>query len=157
MHQRIGQLVVAVFLAAVLGAAQASAQEKRVKRSDLPTAVQQTVAARSKGATVHGYTSETENGQQEYEVEMTIHGRSRDVTIAPDGAVIEVEDQVTLRSLPAEVRDSLVKKAGKGRITKVESLTKRGTLVAYEAQVRTGTKRSEVQVGPTGETLDHEQ
>jgi hypothetical protein len=157
VHQHIGQVVVAVFLATVLGAAHAPAQEKRVKRSDLPAAVQQTVAEQSKGATVQGYTSETENGQQEYEVEMTVHGRSRDVTIAPDGSVIEVEDQVTLRSLPAEVRDSLVKRAGKGRITKVESLTKGGTLVAYEAQVRTGTKRSEVQVGPKGETLAHEQ
>ena len=152
-----GPVVVAVLAATFLGAANAAAQEQHVKRSDLPAAVQQTVAEESKGATIRGYTSEVEGGQREYEVEMTVHGRSRDVTIAPDGSVIEVEDQVTLRSLPAEVRDSLVKKAGKGRITRVESLTKQGTLVAYEAQVRTGTKHSEIQVGPHGETLAHEQ
>jgi hypothetical protein len=151
------QVGMALLVVGVSSIGNARAQEKHVKRSDLPAAVQQTVAAQSRGATIRGYTSEVEGGQQEYEVALTVHGRSRDVTIAPDGSVIEVEDQVTLQSLPTEVRDSLVKKAGKGRITKVESLTKQGTLVAYEAQVRTGKQRSEIQVGPHGATLAHEQ
>ena len=151
------QVVMVLVVLGLVGAASAWAQEKHVKRSDLPAAVQKTVAEQSKGATIRGYTSEMEGGQQEYEAEMTVAGRSRDVSIAADGSVIEVEDQLTLRSLPAAVRDSLVKKARPGRITKVESLTKQGTLVAYEAQVRTGKKHSEVQVGPHGETLAHEQ
>ena len=40
---------------------------------------------------------------------------------------------------------------------KVESLTKRGKLVAYEGQVITKGKRSEVQVGPDGKPLDHQE
>jgi hypothetical protein len=48
-------------------------------------------------------------------------------------------------------------KAGKGKITKVESLTKKDKLVAYEAQVVTNGKKSEVQVGPDGKPLDHEE
>jgi hypothetical protein len=39
----------------------------------------------------------------------------------------------------------------------VESLTKKGKLVAYEAKVNTGGKKSEVQVGPDGKPLDHEE
>jgi hypothetical protein len=155
--KRAGHVVIALLVVGVVSAGNARAQGKHVKRSDLPAAVQKTIAEQSQSATIRGYTSEVEAGQQEYEVALTIHGRSRDVTIAPDGSVIEVEDQVTLQSLPAEVRDSLVKKAGTGRIAKVESLTKHGTLVAYEAQVRTGKKRSEFQVGPHGETLAREQ
>ena len=155
--KRLGQTMMALLVLGVLAAGNAFAQEKHVKRSDLPAAVQKTVAEQSKGATIRGYTSEMEGGQQEYEVEMTVHGRSRDVSIAAVASVNEVEDQVTLRSLPAAVRDSLVQKARPGRITKVESLTKQGTLVAYEAQVRTGKQHSEVQVGPHGETLAHEQ
>ena len=42
---------------------------------------------------------------------------------------------------------------GTGTIGKIESLTKGGKLVAYEAHVKTGTKRSEIQVGPNGEKL----
>jgi hypothetical protein len=41
-------------------------------------------------------------------------------------------------------------KAGSGKSTKVESITKQGKLVAFEAQVRTDGKCSEVQVGPDG-------
>jgi hypothetical protein len=37
----------------------------------------------------------------------------------------------------------------------VESITKNGKLVAYEAAVKTGTKNSEVQVGPDGKKLAH--
>lgn len=135
----------------------AAAQEKRLKRSDLPAAVQKAADVQTKGATVRGYSSETENGQLEYEVAMTVNGRSRDVSFAADGSTLEIEQEVLVDSLPAAVRSALVQKAGAGRITKVESLTKHGTLVAYEAQVRTGTKRSEVQVGPDGQPLAHEE
>lgn len=135
----------------------AAAQEKRLKRSDLPPAVQKAADEQSKGATVRGYSSETENGQLEYEVAMTVDGRSRDVSFAPDGSILEIEQEVPVDSLPAAVHSALVQKAGAGRITKVESLTKHGTLVAYEAQVRTGAKRSEVQVGPDGKPLAREE
>jgi hypothetical protein len=69
--------------------------------------------------------------------------------------VLEVEEEVALDSLPAQVREALETKAGAGKITKVESLTKHNTLVAYEAQVLTGSKRSEIQVGPDGKSLAH--
>jgi len=42
-------------------------------------------------------------------------------------------------------------------ILKVESITKKDKLVAYEAQVDTSGKKSEVQVGPDGKPLDHEE
>ena len=134
-----------------------SAQEAHIKRSDLPAAVGKTVDSVSRGATVRGYSRETEGGVLEYEVEMSIKGRSRDVSVGADGAILEVEEQVTLDSLPAAVQQGLRQLAGKGRITKVESLMKHGALVAYEAQVRTGAKRSEVQVGPDGRQLAHEE
>lgn len=145
-------LLMALLLLFIVGA---SAQEKKIKKSDLPAAVQKTADEQSKGATVKGYNSEVEDGKTIYEVELAVNRHSRDVTISPQGEVVEVEEEVTLDSLPAEVRDGLQKKAGAGKITKVESLTKQGKLVAYEAQVRTNGKKSEVQVGPDGKPLAH--
>jgi uncharacterized membrane protein YkoI len=138
-------------------AAGAPGQEKHVKRSDLPGAVQKTADEQSQGATVRGYTKETEEGKVEYEVEMIVNGHTKDVSIDPTGKLLEVEEQVALEALRAAVRDGLEKKAGNGKITKVESITKHGTLVAYEAKVLTGGKKSEVQVGPDGKGLDHEE
>jgi hypothetical protein len=138
-------------------ASQAGAQERerRLKRSDLPAPVLKTVVQESQGATVRGYSSETSNGQLEYEVALRVRGHNKDVSIAPDGSVLEIEEEVAIDSLPAAVRDGLQQLAGSGKITKVESLTKHGAIVAYEAQVRTGAKRSEVQVGPDGKPLAH--
>jgi hypothetical protein len=133
------------------------AQETKIQRSDLPPAVQQAVAANSQGATIRGFSRERENGHTYYEAETSVDGRGKDVLMDSTGAIVEIEEQVTMGSLPAAVQSALTHKAGAGHVTRIESLTKHGTLVAYEAQVMTGRKHSEIQVGPAGETLSHEE
>jgi uncharacterized membrane protein YkoI len=149
--------VVALVASGLLLAGTASAQEKKIKRSDLPPAVEKTVAVQSAGATIRGFSTEKEKGQILYEVEITVNGHSKDISMAADGSIVEVEEQVALDSLSPEVKAGLQAKAGKGKILKVESLTKKDKLVAYEAQVETNGKKSEVQVGPDGKPLDHEE
>jgi hypothetical protein len=133
------------------------AQEKHIKRADLPAAVEKTVVAESAGATIKGFSTEKEKGEIFYEAEMMVNGHSKDVLISASGAVVEVEEQVELDKLPADVKAGLEAKAGKGKISKVESLTKKGKIVAYEAVVVTNGKKAEVQVGPDGKPLDHEE
>jgi hypothetical protein len=148
-------VVTAMFVLGLLCAPGARAQEKKLKKSDLPAAVQKAADEQSKGATVKGYSSETEDGKLQYEVSLTVSGHSKDVAIAPDGTINEIEEEVVLDKLPAAVSGALKKKAGAGEIKMVESLTKQGKLVAYEAQVLTAGKKSEVQVGPGGKDLAH--
>ncbi len=150
-------LFVAMAASGLLLAGTASAQEKKIKRSDLPPGVEKTVAAQSTGATIKGFSTEKENGQTLYEAEMTVNGHSKDISMTADGSIVEIEEQVALDSLSPEVKAGLQAKAGKGKILKVESLTKKGKLVAYEAKVDTNGKKSEVQVGPDGKPLDHEE
>lgn len=148
-----------IAIATVFGAtvAVAEGQEKRIQRSDLPPAVEKTVAARSQGAIIKGFSQEKENGQTFFEVEMTVNGHSKDILVDPKGNIVEVEEEVEFSSLPAEVRTGLQAKAGNGKIVTVESLTKHDKLVAYEAKVQIAGKRSEIQVGPDGQSLDHEE
>jgi hypothetical protein len=150
-------LFVAFAASGLLLAGSASAQEKKIKRSDLPPAVEKTVAAQSQGATIRGFSTEKEKGQTLYEAEMTVNGHSKDISMTADGSIVEIEEQVALDSLSPEVKAGLQAKAGKGKILKVESLTKKDKLVAYEAKVDTDGKKSEVQVGPDGKPLDHEE
>jgi uncharacterized membrane protein YkoI len=132
-------------------------QEKKINRSELPPAVEKTVAAQTKGATIRGFSKETENGQVRYEAELMVNGHSRDIEMDASGAIVEVEEEVTMDSLPTAVKDGLQAKAGKGKLIKVESITKHEQLVAYEAKVVTGGKKSEIQVDPNGKPLDHEE
>jgi hypothetical protein len=151
--QRVG-IISAV---AVLAVTSAVAQEKKIKRSDLPPAVEKTVAAQSAGATVKGFSKENENGQTFYEAEMVVNGHSKDILIDANGTIVEVEEEVAMNALPAGVKAGLQAKAGEGKLVKVESITKKDKLVAYEAQVTKDGKKSEVQVGPDGKPLDHEE
>jgi len=135
----------------------AQAQEKKLKRKELPPAVEKTVAEQSQGATIKGFSTEVEAGKTLYEVELTVNGHGKDISMDKDGKIVEVEEEVTMDSLPPQVKAGLTKAAGSGTITKVESLTKGVKLVAYEADVKNGSKRSEVQVGPNGNKLAHEE
>ncbi len=135
----------------------ASGAEKKIPRSMLPAAVEKTVQAQSQGATVRGFSSERENGQQFYEAEMTVNGRGRDILIAKDGTVVEVEEEVAMESLPPAVQRALTSRAAGAKIVKVESLKKKDKLVAYEAATLKGAQKGEIQVGPNGEKLAHEE
>jgi uncharacterized membrane protein YkoI len=131
----------------------AQAQEKKINRAQLPPAVEATVARESAGATIKGFSTEIEHRQKFYEASLVVDGHSKEILIDKNGNVVEVEEEVTMDTLPAAVQDAIKKQAGAGTVSLVESLTKNGTLVAYEAHVKNGKKRFEIQVGPNGEKL----
>ena len=152
---RVSRVCLPILFLTALLAVSSVAEEKKIKRSDLPPAVEKTVAVQSKGATIRGFSEEKENGQTYYEAQMVVDNHSKDLLIEKGGAIVQVEEQVAMDSLPTPVKGGLQARAGKGKLVKVESITKHDKLVAYEGQITTGEKRSEVQVGPDGDPLDH--
>jgi hypothetical protein len=138
-----------------VAAATATAQEKTVSGSEVPPAVQKMAQEQARGGTIRGFSREREHGKNYYEAETIINGHSRDVLMDSAGNIVEVEEQVDLSAMPDAARSALTARAGHGKIEKVESLTKHGKLVAYEAQVITKGHRSEIQIGPNGERLLH--
>jgi hypothetical protein len=128
-------------------------QEVRVRMKDLPAPVQRTVKEQSQGAALRGLSKEIKDGRTFYEAELRVAGHTRDVLIDIDGRVVEIEEQVALNALPPAVRSEIVRRAGKGRILLVESITIDGAIVAYEAHIKTAGKISELKVGPDGKPL----
>lgn len=133
------------------------AQEKAIQRTDLPPAVERSLQGQLNGATIKGFSTEKENGKVFYEAELLVDGHTKDISFDTSGNIEEVEEQVTMQALPAEVKTALMAKAKGGTITKIESLRKRNKLVAYEAEVSTSGRHSEIQVGPNGNPLRHEE
>ena len=133
----------------------AIAQEKTLDRSQLPAAVEKTVQAQSQGATIKGFATEREGGKKVYEAEMIVNGHTKDIQISEDGTLNEIEEEVSIDSLTPEVQTGLRARAAGAKIVKVESLTKGGALVAYEAATLKGSKKGEIQIGPTGKRLSH--
>lgn len=147
----------AATLLVVIGTTTARPQDKKLTKAQLPPAVAAAVDRESNGATVKGFATELEHGKRVYEAETVINGHTRDLQFSPTGDLLEVEEEVAFESLSAPVKTSLKAKATGGEIKKVESLVKNGKLVAYEATIAKGSRIHGVQVGPTGENLDHEE
>ena len=146
-----------IFVLAFCLPAFALAQQTKIRRAELPPAVVKTVARESRGALIQGFSQETEHGQTYYEAEMMVSGHGKVVLIDKSGSIVEVEEQIAFESLPSEVKEGFHSKAGSAKILKVESLSKRGKLVAYEAKVISNGKMREIQVGPDGTSLGHEE
>jgi hypothetical protein len=131
--------------------------EQKIRLADLPPPVAAAAAAEVvRGGRVLGYAREWESGQTFYEASLLVNGHSKDVLMDSSGAVVEVEEEVSLDTLPAAVQAALRRGASGGKICRVEALRKRGRLVAYEAHL-TRAGRREIQVGPAGEKLDHQE
>ena len=142
---------IAVAIALVLTAGSALGSEKKIQRSALPPAVEKTVQQQSQGATITGFSRDTENGKVEYEVEMTVNGHGKDITIAQDGTVLEIEEEVAIDTLPPAARTALTTRARSAKIVKVEAVSQGGKVASYEATTLKGTKKGEIAVGPKGE------
>ena len=74
--------------------ASALAEEKKIKRSELPTGVEKTVAELGKRATIRAFSQAQENGQSWYKAKMLVNGQwiriavrrscSRDISVGRD-------------------------------------------------------------------------
>jgi len=124
-----------VFLAMGLVATAAVAQEKgkRLQIKDLPAAVQKTVLDHLKGGEIKSIGKEKEDGVEQYEIESVLNGKSRDFDVDTKGNLLLVEEATTLDAIPAAARASILKKVAGGKLAEVETFTKTGQPMMYEA------------------------
>jgi Na+-transporting NADH:ubiquinone oxidoreductase subunit NqrC len=136
-------ILTAVLLAPALVA------DTKIKMEDLPKAVQDAAREQTKGATIVGVAKEVEKGKTMYEVETKVNGLGRDLLFDANGKLVTVEEETTLDKIPAAAKAAIEKKAGTGKITKVETVTQ-GSVVSYEAVVNKKGKNTEVAVNADG-------
>ena len=126
------------------------AADKPLLLKDLPPAVQKTVEAETKGATIKSIVKEKEKGKTFYEVETMVNGKSRDIVVNSAGSLEVVEEQAELDSFPTPAKAAILKKVANGKITLAETL-KKGSVLNYEAAYTTkGGKKKEVIVTAEG-------
>jgi hypothetical protein len=124
--------------------------ESHVPCNTLPAAVLQHAKLETGDATVRGCVKDRENGKLTYEVETLKDGKSRDITLDVSGTVLEVEQEVAVSSLPPAVSDAIAKAAHRGKIGKVESVTRNGAIASYETTITSNGERREVAFSPQG-------
>ncbi len=114
----------------------AAAMEKKSKSLDLnslPAVVRVAIQANLKGGEIRNISREKEDGVEQYEVESVLQGKERDFEVDSRGVLLVVEEATTVDAIPAAPRAGIQKKVGSGKITVVETFTKPGMPLMYEA------------------------
>jgi hypothetical protein len=137
---------------AAIGVARAA----KLTLKDLPPAVQKTVQENLKGGEIKAISKETEKGITQYEIESMLAGKHRDYNVDNKGGLVVMEEEVAIESIPAPAKDTILKKVGAGKLGMVETLSKPGKEILYEAAFTTKVgKKSSVLVKADGtETKD---
>jgi len=89
--------LVTVLLVAGLSGFRASRRKRRKLRgrSYLPRRENRR-RGKARGATIRGFSTEVEQGKRLYEVELTVNGHTKDISMDEQGSVVEVEEEVSL-------------------------------------------------------------
>jgi hypothetical protein len=147
--QRLNKTIAILALCSISGFA------AKLTVKDLPPAVQKTVQEQLKGGEIKSISKETEKGVTQYEIESMLNGKHRDFNVDTKGALVVMEEEVSIDSIPAAAKAAIMKKVGTGKLSMVESVAK-GNETTYEASYTTkGGKKGAVLVKADGtETKD---
>jgi hypothetical protein len=127
--------------------------ETAVAKKNVPAAVLAAFAKAYSKATVKGYAKEMKDGKPVYEVESMEGAMHRDVSFAPDGKLLVVEESMEMKDVPAAVQQALKKKFPKAKVDLAEKVME-GTSVAYEFHLTTAQgKEAEVKFDPSGKEM----
>ena len=137
------------------------AQEEKVALDKLPKAVVDSVKKRFPDAKMVSAEKETEKGKTVYEVAIKNKDQSIEVTLTPEGEIVEIEKQISAKDLPEKVVKALEGKYPKAKYEMIEEVIKveKGSekLAYYEVLLTTADKKKfEVSVAPDGKIVKEE-
>lgn len=164
----------AVMVLALLGAATLSADEgckKEKAKVELPEAAAKAIKAAFPDATIDEVEIDNEDGMKLFEVELKQGKAEIEVSVAPDGTIVEIETEVALKDVPAAAA-AVISKAAEGAQIKeiakeetraevkkndngVAKLVKLETpKIAYEAELVKGDQKGEIEVAADGTVVE---
>lgn len=133
----------------------ASAQERAIKKADLPQAVIEAFTKAYPQATVRGCSMEKEEGATVYEIESIEGSTTRDVSYAADGKLISLEETVAIGSMPQQVREGLERDFPGAVYRTIEKVQEHGAVV-FEVLLTTHGQKIEVVYSGDGALMKKE-
>jgi hypothetical protein len=134
-----------------------SAAQPAAAKPATPVALPPAIAAAFKKAfptaTIRNVSKEKENGREQYEVESTDQGKSRDLIYLADGTLAEMEEELSEAEFPPAAASAIRTRYPTAIITKRERLTiTKGHVVQYEVAL-SGVKVKEIVLTADGKWI----
>jgi hypothetical protein len=154
-------MIVVVAMGCVLTYAEKSKDKKESKVS-LPAAVTDAISSLHPGAVVKEANLEEEEAKV-YEVVIEPNGQGIELTIAPDGTVVEVTTEVAVKDLPPAVARAITDASSGARIEEVKNEVTYAVVkivkldkpsAGYEAKLVKDSMKSEIKVSADGKVLE---
>jgi hypothetical protein len=127
--------------------------EEKVSLDQLPPAVKATILEEAKGGAIEQIGREREGDKTVYEAEWTVGGQKHDAKVSAEGALIELEEDVSPEDVPAAVRAVAAKKFPANAQVEYE----RKMIVLYELEAEIDGREIELLVGPTGHVYERDE
>jgi hypothetical protein len=147
----------AVATASVVFAARG--EEKEMKFSECPEAVQKTLHAEGKGVKIETVTKETfDDGKVVYWADVVLGGKPYEIAVDPEGTLTEMslevgEDQVEFSKCPGPVQATFHKESNDAKVETLDKDMKYGVTI-YEGVVSIKGKEYEIIVAEDGTLLE---
>ncbi len=141
---------------AAVSLASARADETKIPLDQVPKTVMDAVNAKFPTGKITGAEKDVEKDKTTYEIGVTLGDRKMDVSLKPDGTIIEIEETIAIKDLPKTVAAAVTTKYPKGKIKSAELVTK-GDVSSYEVIVTLeGKKSREMSLDAKGKILEDE-
>ncbi len=153
-----------VVLGLIVVATSAWAEDEKAQKlspDKLPKKVMDTIKKRFPGAEITSAEKEKEDGKVVFDIELKHQGRKYEMDILEDGTLVEIEKEVKLSDLAAEVTKAIKAKFPDAKIKEVMEVNKvkdgKETPDHYEVTLETKNKKSmEVIVSLDGKSIKAE-
>jgi len=135
------------------------AEDEKVEADKLPQKVKETLKTRWSSAKITIATKTMENGAVVYDIEMTQDGKKREADIKEDGTIVNFENEIANKDLPAAVAAAVKAKHPDATLKEaMETLVikdGKDTVDEYEVLIVTGdNKEVELTVSPDGKKIE---
>lgn len=113
-----------------------------IDRKELPAAVEKALLKdMPKGATMKAFEKEVVDGKVFFEVQMIVNGKGYEIVYQPNGKIEAIEQEASLKEMPAAVAKAIEKAAEGGKLVKVDIITE-GKRKTYEGEIERGGKKT---------------
>jgi len=134
-------------------AAKTGEVERKVKEAQVPKAALKTLKKMARGAKITEFAEEIEQGHTFYEGSWkTRSGANMDVLVTKAGALVEIEQQMDIKKVPAAVLKAARKAAGKD----AELACEKKTMILYEIKFSKNGGLHELLLAPDGRRVEAE-
>ncbi len=128
-------------------------KEEEIPADKVPAKAREALQKQAGDAKITKYTCEKEDGMETFEAEWTVNGLAHSAEVTADGTLVEVEEQLAPKDVPAAVQKAVARMLAGATDVVVEKKIK----VEYEVKAKVKGKEREIVLNAAGQCREKDE